>query len=225
MPTDEMLVLACSKKWGGRCVAGISRQTRGWLRPVSDRPHRELSSRHYRVEGRNIEPLDIVRIEYGDSLDDPSQPENVEVGISPWQLTGRVDPGDARQVLSPHLVDGPALLGNRGGAVPEEEASHGVEASLALVRAKRSEFSLEPPWPGKMRPRPRVRFELGGQGYDLALTDYLVAPRLAKAGIGSHGLADLGLRDDSDVFLTVSLAEPQDGWCTKLAAAVLVVRG
>lgn len=218
-----MVVLACSKKWGGRCVAGISRQTQAWLRPVTDSPHRELSSRHYRVDGRTIEPLDIVRIEYGENLDDPAQPENVEVGISPWQLCGRVDPSDAAEVLSPHLVDGPALLGNRGGAVPEKEALRGMEASLALVRPERPEFSLEPPWPGKMRPRPRVRFRLGGKGYDLALTDYFVAPRLAKAGIGSHGLGDLGLREDSDLLLTVSLAEPQDGWCTKLAAAVLLI--
>ncbi len=175
------------------------------------------------MDGRDLKPLDIVRIEYGENLNDPAQPENVEVGISPWQLIGRVDPADADNLLSPHLVDGPTLLGNRGGAVPEEKALRGVEASLALVRPNRPEFSLEPPWPGKMRSRPRIRFELGGQSYDLALTDYFVAPRLTKAGIGSHGLADLGLRDDSGLFLTVSLAEPQDGWCTKLVAAVLVV--
>lgn len=218
-----MVVLACSKKWGGRCVAGISRQTHDWLRPVSDRPHRELSSRHYRVDGRDLKPLDIVRVEYGENLGDPAQPENVEVGASPWQLIGRVAPGDAGEVLSPHLVDGPALFGNRGGAVPEKEALRGMEASLALVRPERPEFSLEPPWPGKMRTRPRIRFALGGKGYDLALTDYFVAPRLTKAGLGSHGLADLGLPDDSDLFLTVSLAEPLDGWCTKLVAAVLVI--
>jgi hypothetical protein len=223
METDEMLILACSKKWGGRCVAGISRRTGDWLRPVSDRPHRELSSRQYRVDGRNVEPLDIVRFEYGDNLGDPSQPENVEVGPLPWQRAGGVDPTDAGEVLSSHLVDGPELLGNRGAAVPEEEAAHGMEASLALVRPERLELSLEPPRPEKIAPRPRVRFALSGQSYDLALTDYLVAPRLTRAGIGSHELADLGLPVDSDVLLTVSLAEPQNGWCTKLAAAVLIL--
>jgi hypothetical protein len=223
MPTDELLVLACSKKWGGRCVAGISKRTGGWLRPVSRRLHRELASGHYRVNGRDIEPLDIVRIEHGDNLDDPSQPENVEVGAGRWRMTGRVDPVDAARVLSPHLVEGPALLGNRGAAVPEEEAMGGMEASLALVRPRGTEFCLEQPWPGASRPRPRVGFELGNQHYNLALTDYLVAPRLVAAGIGTHGLVDLGLRADSDVLLTVSLAEPQDGWCTKLVAAVLLL--
>ncbi len=137
-------------------MAGISERTGGWLRPVSRRLHRELASSHYRVDGRDIEPLDIVRIEYGDNLDDPSQPENVEVGVTRWQLTGRVDRGDAGRVLVPHLVEGPVLLGNRGAAMPEEEAMQGVEASLALVRPRRLEFRLEQPWPGASRPRPRA---------------------------------------------------------------------
>ncbi|HET7485438.1 MAG TPA: hypothetical protein VFJ64_08685 [Solirubrobacterales bacterium] len=98
-----------------------------------------------------------------------------------------------------------------------------MEASLALVRPRSTEFCLEQPWPGASRPRPRVGFELGSQHYNLALTDYLVAPRLVAAGIGTHGLEDLGLRADTDVLLTVSLAEPQDGWCTKLVAAVLLL--
>ena len=221
MQRDELLVLACSKKWGGRCVAGISRRTGDWLRPVSTRPHGELAARHCEVDGRTIEPLDVVRIEHGDNLNDPSQPENVEVGASRWQLVRRVDPADATRVLSPYVVDGPDLLGNRGTGVPEEEAMRGVDASLALVRPGRVEFSLEPPWPGKNRPRPRVRFDLDGRDYDLALTDYLVAPRLTRLGAGSYGPDDLGLSADSDILLTVSLAEAADEWCTKLVAAVL----
>ena len=163
--------------------------------------------------------------EHGDNLDDPSQPENVEVGDSRWQLTGKVDPDNASGALSPHLIEGPSLLGNRGAAMPEEKAMLGVEASLALIQPEFVEFSLERPHPGKSRPRPRARFALDGEDYDLALTDYLVAPRLIEAGFGPHRLEDIGLRANSDVLLTVSLAEPQDGWCTKLVAAVLLLPG
>jgi len=99
----------------------------------------------------------------------------------------------------------------------------GVEASLALVRPECVEFSLEPPHPGNDRPRPRASFDLDGEEYDLALTDHLVAPRLVAAGIGAYGFADLGLHVDSDVLLTVSLAEARDEWCTKLVAAVLLL--
>lgn len=222
MPTDEM-VLACSKKWGGRCVAGISKRTGEWLRPVSDHFHGELGARHYRVGGRDIEPLDVVRLEYSEELDDPAQPENVAVTASRWHLISAVAPERAAAVLAPHLVEGPVLLGNRGAAVPEDEAMLGVEASLALVRPEQPGFHLEPPWPGKDRPRPRVSFQLNGQDYDLALTDYLVSPRLVAAGLGGHSLADLGFDAAADVLLTISLAEPQDEWCTKLVAAVFLL--
>ena len=97
----------------------------------------------------------------------------------------------------------------------------GVEASLALVRPESPEFRLEPPRQGTGRPRPRAGFELCGQHYDLALTDYVVAPRLMNAGLGSHDLPALRLDDEADIYLTVSLAETRDGWCTKLVAAVL----
>jgi putative nucleic acid modification protein with dual OB domain len=223
MPVDEIVVLACSKKWGGRCVAGISRKSGRWLRPVSRLPHGELTPYHYRIDGREIEPLDVVRLEHMHGLDDPTQPENVAVGDSRWQLIGNLDSVTANEVFSRHLVDGPALLGNRGGALTEEDAMRGVDASLALVRPTEVEFHLEPPWEGTSRARPRVSFELSRQSYDLALTDYRVAPRLMRAGLGSHGFAGLGIPSTAGIYLTVSLAEARDGWCTKLAAAVLTL--
>lgn len=221
MPVDEILVLACSKKWGGRCVAGISRRTGGWLRPVSGHSHGELYPRHYRIDGRDIELLDVVGLEHRGGVGDPSQPENVAVGDSRWWLTGRRNPAEAAPAIAPHVVDGPALLGNRGLAVPEEEAEEGVDASLALVRPERLELRLDPPRQGTSRPRARAAFELRGQRYDLALTDRVVAPRLMNAGPGSHAPADLGFDPDADIHLTVSLAEAREGWCTKLVAAVL----
>jgi hypothetical protein len=223
MQAEEMMVLACSKKWGGRCVAGISSRSGRWLRPVSTLPHGELTPYHYRIEGREICPFDLIRFEYEGGLSDPSQPENVAVAAGRWELMGRVDPADADDVLSRHVVDGPVLLGNRGAAMPEDDARMGVEASLALVRPREVEFHLEPPWEGTSRARPRAAFELDGQSYDFALTDYMVAPRLMKAGLGSHGLADLGVAPGSAIYLTVSLAEARDDWCTKLVAAVLVL--
>jgi hypothetical protein len=221
MPVDEMVVLACSKKWGGRCVAGVSRGTGRWLRPVLPRSEGGLGSYYWRIGGHEIGPLDVVRFEHRGELDDPTQPENVEVTDSRWELIDRVDRVSAYDTLSPHLVEGPRLLGNRGAAMPESEASRGVEASLALIAPGRIEFHLEPPYDGTSKLRPRVRFELHGQDYDLALTDYLVRPRLLRAGLGHHDIADIGIEPASGILLTTSLAEAREGWCTKLVAAVL----
>lgn len=223
MAVEEIVVLANSMKWGGRCVAGISTRGGRWVRPVSDRLHGELRPLHHRIDGRDLAPLDVVSFEHDGRVNNPAQPENVKVGNSRWWLTGRVEPADALGHLSPQLVEGPDLLGNREASVPEAEALQGVDASLALVKPAKVEFDLDPPFEGTSKSRPRTRFDLGGQHYDLAVTDFLIRSRLLKAGLGTHGLAELGLDPGADVLLTVSLAEAYGGRCWKLVAAVLVL--
>jgi hypothetical protein len=185
--------------------------------------HKQLIPVHYRIDGRDIRPLDVVRFEHGGSTGDPTQPENVEVEIAPWGMVGRIDPGRAYGELEPVLAPGPSLLGNRGAAVVEATALRGVESSLALVEPTATEFVLEPPREGSSRSRPRAVFYLDSRRYDLALTDYLVRPRLMQMEHGRYELSDLGFDSDDEVLLTVSLAEARDGWCTKLVAAVLLL--
>lgn len=204
-------------------MAGVSTRDGRWVRPVSAYSHGELQPRHHRIDGRGLEPLDVVSFEHDGRVDDPSQPENVRVGNSRWWLTGRVAPGKAHEVLSPYLVEGPTLLGNRGVAMPEDDAMLGVDASLALIKPAQVDFCLEPPLEGTSKPRPRVRFELDGQRYDLALTDLQIRPKLLAAGLGVHDLEELGVGPASNLLLTVSLAEAREGWCTKLVAAVLAL--
>lgn len=223
MPIAEIIVLANSKKWGGRCVAGVSTQEGRWVRPVSGGPHGALHSRQYRVDGHDLRLLDVVGFEHDGPIGDPSQPENIEVGDSRWWLTGTIDPVEAGDRLAPHLVNDPALLGNRGSAVPETEASKGVDASLALIQPAEIEFCLAPPLEGTSKLRPRARFGLGDQHYDLALTDFLIRPRLLKAGLGTYDLAELGLNPTVDVLFTISLAEAREDWCVKLVAGVLTL--
>jgi hypothetical protein len=221
MPVEEIIVLACSRKWGGRCVAGISLDTGGWIRPVSQPSRNGLEPYYWRIEGREIKPLDVVHLEHEGKLGDPSQPENVLVAPARWRLVKVIDSTDAAAVLAPYLVEGPVLLGNRGTSMVEEKAMDGVEASLALVHPDAITFRLDPPWEGKGNRRPRAAFDLNGESYDLALTDYLASPKLMRAGLGSHETTALGFTPDADLYLTVSLAEARNGWCTKLIAAVI----
>jgi hypothetical protein len=221
MPVDEITVLACSKKKGGRCVAGISQNSGEWVRPVSDGPFGRIEAHQFRIDGREVQPLDIVRFDHDGNCGDPTQPENVLVEHDQWLRTGRLDSAEAYAGLSAHLATGPGLLGNQGAAVIEKVAMEGMEASLALIEPESIRFSLELPWKGKGAPRPRAIFSLAGAEYDLGVTDTLVRPRLMNAGYGDHSPAELGLQEDMHTLLTVSLAELRDGWCTKLVAAVL----
>lgn len=222
MPTAEIIVLANSKKLGGRCIAGISTRSGRWARPVSRLPNGQLEPAHCRVEGRQSELLDVVRFEYVEQLDDPAQPENLLIEDKPWELVDNVAPVEAFSRLRGHLATGPELLGNRGRAVPRGVAEKGVDASLALIEPDRPpRFKTESAHETGGPLRPRVEFSLGGQDYELGITDFVIAPRLRALGCGDHSDDRLGFGDPSHVLLTISLAEPLDEWHWKLAAAVL----
>jgi hypothetical protein len=222
VPEEEMIVLADSRKWGGRCIAGISTSSGRWIRPVSALQKGQLQPFHCRVGERMPQTLDIVRFGYERRLDNPGQPENVLIDERPWALAGRLSEPDAYSELAAHVSRDRLLLGNRGHAVPEAEAEAGVEASLALVESETdTRFEMSKPEQTQGRLRPKAVFRHGRHEYALSLTEYTIAPRVRQLGPGSYGATDLGFAANERILLTVSLAEPQNGWCTKLAAAAI----
>lgn len=222
MPAAEIIVLARSKKLGGLCVAGICAQTGRWVRPVSDLEHGQLVRAHYDIDGKPPDLLDVVRIQYLEELENPAQPENVLLDDEPWKRVATIGLDEAYQCLAGSLVEGPALLGNRGKAVPENESTKGVAASLALVEPDEPvEFVMRPPAETYGRLKPRAVFHLSGHRYELGLTDLKVERQVLKAGVGEYTAGQLGFGEPGRTLLTVSLGEAHDGWNTKLAAAVL----
>lgn len=221
MATEEIIVLANSRKPGGRCVAGISTGSGDWVRPVAARSSTgALSPRDCRVDGRMVETLDVVRFDYGTRAGDPAQPENVTIEERDWELIDRVAPQGAYRRLRSHLEPGPALLGGTRRGVAEDVARRGLEASLALVEPDSIAFRSEdnPYKPGR---KARAVFEIASQGYDLGITDRVVAPVVKNRPDGTYSASELGFPEPAHTVLSVSLAEPLDGTRWKLAAAVL----
>lgn len=220
MPFEEILVLASSKKHGGRCVAGITKSGE-WVRPVSGGPN-GLFQTECGVDGRWPEVLDVVRFGYEKRLDDPAQPENVLIDGSPWELRKRVPREEAYERLGGFLAEGPALLGNRGKAMPEKEAAKGVDASLALIEpAAGVSLIMRPPEDEEGKHKPRVGFDFASRRYDLRLTDIPIEKAVRAAGVGEYNPRDLGFDAAGPTLITVSLGEAKNGWHTKLGAALL----
>jgi hypothetical protein len=215
-----MIVLANSRKMGGRCVAGISLETGEWVRPVSSRPEGELHPGDCAVAGRAPRALDVVRFPYRDRLDDPAQPENALIDGGGWELARAVDPAEAYALLRPHLEPGPALLGGTEKGVPDAVAQAGLESSLCLVEADSIQFVSEAPFRQGGPRRARAIFELAAQWYDLGITDSVVAPRLKGVEHGTYSALDLGFLAPAHTLLTVSMTEPLNETRWKLAAAV-----
>lgn len=219
MPTEEIVVLANSRKLNGRCVAGISTRSGKWVRPVSDLPRGELKPYHYEIGNRSPEVLDVVRFGFEKNVADPAQPENVLLDDEDWQLAGRVDPSKAYAQLQAHLSTDSVLLGSNDRYMEESVAEAGVEASLALVEPDGELEFIVRDFNGTRRPR--VVFQLGAEQYNLPLTDPSSGSCVKAAGLGRHGLADVGLPTGGHALLTVSLGEPFEGRRWKLVAALI----
>ncbi|HXR59873.1 MAG TPA: hypothetical protein VN732_00940 [Solirubrobacterales bacterium] len=220
MPTEEILVLASSKKHGGRCVAGVNKAGE-WVRPVSG-GHHGLFLAQCGIGRHWPGVLDVVQFGYLRQLDDPAQPENFLIDGSAWRLSKQLPPEEAYGRLRRFRAKGPQLLGNRGKAVPEEEAAENGEGSLALIEPTAAvSLLMRPPEEEHQKLRPRLVFDFGGRRYDLPLTDVPIEEAVKKTGVGEYAPEELGFDASGRVLVTVSLGEAFNGWHHKLAAAVL----
>jgi len=221
VPEEEIIVLASSRKTGGRCIAGVSTGSGKWVRPVSNQGEGELYPFHYRVQGRAPEALDVVRFSYECPLEDPTQPENVLIDEGGWQLTEQLEPAAAYNELAPFLDPSPELFGNRERSLSALEAARGVSESLVLIEPSGLHFSVRPPFePGGPRKK-RAIFSIQGQPYDLPITDFVIGPKLLSLENGDYGQDQVGLASDNHTLMTVSLGGEKLGQHWKLVATFL----
>jgi hypothetical protein len=213
MASERMLVLASSRKPGGRCIAGLSLSRHGLVRPVTEGSG-AISLYDCGLEVYPQE-FDIVTFEHRGHDGDVAQPENVLVDGSPWTVEQPMAREDALALLEVLRHPGDVIFGNRGKAVPEHIAASGMSESLCLVEPDEVEFRLT------YFNKPRAVFECGDAQWDLGLTDLRVRPQLLRQEPGVYSLADLGFDQASRVMLLLSLGTVFDGYHYKLAAAVL----
>lgn len=216
-------MLASSKKLGFRCVAGISLQTGRWVRPVSSANGGALSTYHCGVDGRYPQLREVVRFETQGGCPLPGQPENVLVGVAPWELETRLTPEDTARIVEDHFVEGPELLGGLANTVGEAAVQNApVDASLAVLEPGDLEFDHERvPWGSGSRVW--ARFSLGGAYHSIRLTDVAVRPWLLNHDPGVYTLGDMGIDPATRIALTVSLGDAYEGIHYKLAAAVFQI--
>lgn len=227
MDVTTLVCLANSRKYQGRCVAGkalVGGNPGPWLRPVSDRPMGELSRGEgsYRFGGQP-KLLDIIEMPLGEpparSL--AYQTENrLLVPGARWKKTGSFPWGR----LAPFL-DTPRYLWQPGNS-----SMYGVNDRVALAEAERFTSSLLLIEPQELlvrkciegadfeAPRRRLRacFRYRGLPYLLAVTDPVAERVFADRADGDYPLPH--------AYLCVSLGEPHEGHCYKLAAGILGMR-
>lgn len=223
MPEVEIICMANSRKHGGRCVAGLRADGKGWIRPVSPLEDGTLLRRHYQLnDGSEPKLLDILRIDLKQHKSEPHQPENWIIGSRTWQLVSRPAQSKFLNLIKKYIISGPDLLSDNSDRLNYKNLSESpVKSSLALILPRNLKWQIMS-FEGKRKIR--ANFRLGKIWYNLGITDPIWAKRLDFLDEGSHPSSKIGIEDDSKILLTVSLGEPfeKDNCCYKLVAAVIV---
>lgn len=220
----RLLCLANSRKLSGRCIAGKQMVAGAhgemtWIRPVSRRPHQEVSERERQYQdGSDPRVLDVMDVpllehqphEYQQEnwLLDPDQDWR-RAGTAAWGLAARaVDPVEDLWIPDHHTYHG------RNDAIPESAAST-LKTSLRLVHVQKLDLRVFQPGQAFGDPKRRVQglFDHAGKNYRLWVTDPLYERRLLAEPDGTYPVGES--------LLTISLGEAYEGNVYKLVAAII----
>jgi hypothetical protein len=222
MVTKRIVCLANSRKLSGRCIAGkenVDGKPGGWVRPVSDREHEEVSELERRYEdGSDPKVLDLIDVPLIEARAHAFQRENWLLDPQYyWQKAGQVGWTNLQSLLDPVSdlwINGQSTFNGLNDKVDFSQAAQ-LQTSLRLIHV--NELSLEVCAPGaafgNSKRRVQGRFKYAGTHYHLWVTDPVYERRyLAQA----NGRYEIG-----ECCLTISLGEPHEGFCYKLIAAVV----
>ena len=214
-----LVCLAKSRKYGGRCVAGVEVVPNGddfrvvydrgeprWIRPVANTAHGEVPE--HLVE--RVSLLDVV--DFPDLTPAPEgyQSENHRLGRSAPQVIGSF-PMCYSELRKMACRRPPPIFGNAGRSVPAEQIGV-LDHSLLLIRVDDAKFRRMEKGDGKRQLR--VTFQYHSQPHDLPITDPDFERRFDTSGREGLGF--------SLCFLTISLGVPFEGQHYKLVAGVFL---
>lgn len=217
MENKQFICLANSKKYSGRCLAGIEvlrdeagkfnlvRDAAGglrWLRPVSHAEHGEVPIK----EVEHLELLDIVECDAAMLCPQGYQSENFFYEGKRFDKVGHLN---ARWENLDQLCETrtDVLLGNQRKSVSDAEADE-LGLSIVLVKVAAEQFRLY-----EVGVQLRAAFEWGGAKYDFPVTDIVFHLRWIDE-------PDL-LAGKAHIYLCVSLALSLEGQHYKLVAGIL----
>ncbi len=165
----EMLVLANSKKSGGRCLAGIPVDGGSWIRPVSTTHGGEISTQLCSRGSANdpLRPLDVISIDIGEKLPAIHQNENVAFVESSIRYTYTATPEESGGILKSLSKSMPWFLTNPTTKIDASSylVSGAPTESLALIEVQ--DLVIETNIYGKRR----ALFRFNEIDWDLPMTD------------------------------------------------------
>jgi hypothetical protein len=222
MVTKTIVCLANSRKLQGRCIAGIELVADApisWIRPVSARPHEEVSEYERQYEdGRDPKVLDVIEVPLSNPKPHDFQEENwLLLPDEYWVQVGNFPTSDLDSLIAdpgPLWVNGYDSYNGRNDFVPLDQAV-GSTFSLVFIRVETLAINVYKPGKafGNSKRRVQGQFEFAGVEYRLWITDPSIERSYLAQPDGRHQIGPC--------YLTVSLGEPLNERCYKLVAAVI----
>jgi hypothetical protein len=219
--TKRIICLANSRKWQGRCIAGIEARADQcvWIRPVSDRPDGEVSEyeRQYQ-DGSDPRLLDLIDVPLIEPRPKTFQNENWLLDPTEyWIRVGRIEWGDLERIKSASDVlwlNGSSTYNGLNDQILLEQADQ-LTSSLELISIDRLRLKVFKPGEAFGNSKRRVQgwFAFKGINYGLWVTDPTVEREYLARADGDYMVGPC--------YLTISLGEPYKGYCYKLIAAVI----
>jgi len=223
LPEVEFICLAISRRPGGRCVAGLRMDGKGWVRPVNSIGGTIFRQQYTLDDGREAAIFDVIRVSLKEQCPQSYQPENWIVENEPWRLVRRLTLSEASTFLSSNISTSLSFPGGQLDRVYAAAlAQNPVAASLALIEPDSIQWHIKPKT--ENRRQTCAKFELSGLAYDdFVITDPQWERRLEALPLGVHNRIDAGVSQEDRLLFTISLGEPFGGYCYKLVAAVIVL--
>ena len=216
------VVLASSRKYGGYCIAGkewADGRIGSWIRPVSRRANGELTEEEVRMSNKKLPGcMDIVEVEIQCPSHHAYQKENFfAVEKQPWMWQWKL-PDAALAKLLDHpdnlWLEGFSSTNGLNDRVPEEIVVNNDAPSLYLIQPDNFSILVTDDLYG--RKKVTARFTYRGEPYLLSVTDMMIEREYLMKPQDEYPL------DNKNIYLTISLGEPFNGFCYKLIAAVMM---
>ena len=215
----RIICLANSRKMSGRCVAGLELERgriSGWIRPVSSRPHGEISLYDQNLaDGSEPSLLDILEIHMLEPCPDGCQTENHLIDDEHyWGKTGVFPRQHLLQYCTapnPLWVNGFRSMSGINDRIPEWRAKS-LPNSLVLIEPRQLTIEVRQGYGG--RKQVRADFRVSGETYNLGVTDPAIERQYSFLGEGQYAYRP-------PAVACVSIGEPYKGYCYKLVASII----
>lgn len=221
----NIVCLANSRKYSGRCIAGLEVDSYGpgrWIRPVSSTPRGELQFEHLYVDGSEPRLLDLMQIEF--LRPRPVFCHREDHLINPkacWVRRGSLSRSDIVSAVDPESgclwLDGGSTTFGINDKIAASDAAR-LSSSLKLVQPKALIIKVQSEG-GRFRKARRVIrgfFSLGRFDYAFSVTDGRIEQELRDAPCGTRRFLRSPL-----LCLSVSEIFESQNACYKLIAGVI----